>query len=179
MKMLGCLLLVLALCVGCTHNQTFLKPDGNLKQITSTANTSQMNGEGLQQATNLGIGPQLSKADAEGIWVNGPGASGIAAILLEQGTLYVNSPQDVVIEGLEIIRDPTSGEITIKADSMNLNLSEPMGKQVDAYLQAAKSLEGLTQTEALATVERMRAAGEITDSIASLLLQYFVPGLSP
>ncbi|MBN2584871.1 MAG: hypothetical protein JXL80_17535 [Planctomycetes bacterium] len=172
-------LLCCAIVSGCaTHNQLDIAQDGTIAQDTSTANVSRMDAEGGQVATNLGLGPTLLKQDAEGNWVNTPGPVGVLSYVPATGQFYLISPQDAELEGVQFTPNPSEGQPSLKVDKMKFNLSEPLKQAVTAFAQAATSLQGMTQIEATARVEQMKAAGEITSDVANLLLSLIVPTLT-
>ena len=171
------LVLMLLAVVGCTHNQTELDADGDIRQITSSGNTSRIGVDGTQQAANLGVGPALAKIDNTGIWTNMPGPVGLLAVNSKTGDWYMASPKNVIMTGVEFTPQPEPGQAAFKAATLSMNLSEPVKEQVAAYVQAALSLEGMTKTEAEARVEQMRIAREITADIAEMLIRLFIPTL--
>ena len=162
---------------GCTHNQTTLDAAGNIEQVTSPANASRMGPDGTQQASQHGIGPTLLKQDAEGNWVNMPGPVGVLSYNPNTGVFYLLTPQDATMTGVEFTPNPADGQPAFKAATLSFNLSEPLKQHVLAFVQAAKSIEGMTKTEAEARVRQMEIAGEITKDIVALLTQYVIPGL--
>ncbi len=165
---------------GCgTHNQLVLEPDGRVDQTTSPANVSRMDAEGGQVATNHGVGPSLVKQDAEGTWANMPGPLGVVSYIPATGQFYVVSPNDATFEGVEFTPAPVDGQPALKIAKMSVNLSTPLAQHAAAFATAAVTLQGMTQVEAAARVEQMKAAGEITSDVASLLLQFIVPLLAP
>lgn len=165
---------------GCaTHNQLDIAPDGSIAQVTSNANVSRMDPEGGQVATNLGLGPTLLKQDADGNWINTPGPVGVTSYNPATGQFYVVSPDNATFEGLEFTPVPADGQPSLKIAKMSINKSEPMAQQVAAFAAAATALKDMTQIEATARIEQMKAAGEITADVASLLLQFIVPLLAP
>jgi len=174
------LVAVLFLFVGCgTHNQLDVAPDGSIQQVTSTAHVGKMDNEGMQIAAFHGMAPTQLKQDAAGNWVNMPGPVGVLSYVPSTGQVYMISPQDAILSGVEFTPQPEPGQPAFKAASISMNLSEPLKQHVSAYLQAAKSLEGLTQTEAEARIEQMKSAGQITENVAELLMSLFVPTLTP
>jgi hypothetical protein len=171
------LLAVMLMATGCTHNQLDVAPDGRISQATSTANVSRLNGEGEQQAAYHGLAPTLLKQDIEGNWVNMPGPVGILSYVPSTGQVYVISPKDAVMTGVKFTPQPAPGQPAFEAATISMNLSEPLKQHVAAYVTAMQSLVGMTQVEATARIEQMKAAGEITADVANLLLTLFVPTL--
>jgi hypothetical protein len=164
--------------VGCTHNQ--LGVDGQtlaVKQTTSPGQVATADAEGRQVAAFQGLAPSLIKQDAEGNWITMPGPLGLISYMPQTGQMFMASPQDAVLEGVEFTPNPAAGQPAFKAAKISFNISDPMKQHVAAYAAAAAALKDMTQIEATATVERMKAAGEITATVAQALLTYFVPTL--
>lgn len=166
-----------AILPGCTHNQTSLLPTGELDQQTSTANAAVMNSEGLQQASYHGLAPSQLKQDAAGNWITMPGPAGVLSYIPETGQVYVISPRDAEMEDVQFTPNPEPGKAAFSAKKLTLNMTSPLAVHAEAYAQAAAALQGLTQTEATARVQQMQAAGEITATVAEMLIRLFVPTL--
>jgi len=79
------------------------------------------------------------------------------------------------MEGVEYTPQPAAGQPAFKCARLSFNISDPLKQQVAALQTAMPTLLGMTQAEATATVERMKAAGEITGDLAGLIIQYIVP----
>jgi len=171
------MLLVAVLClVGCTHNLTTITPD-EVYARTSPANLASMDGEGKMRAAYQGIAPGQVMQDAEGTWLQVPGIfSGIT--FAPDGRLMLTTPQDVEMEGVEYCPLPAAGQPALKVSRLVMKSSEPLGQNVAALQTALPVLKDMTQAEATATVERMKAAGEITGDLAGLIIQYIIPLLT-
>lgn len=171
------LALLAGLLAGCTHNQTSLLPTGELDQQTSTANAAVMNAEGLQQASYHGLAPSQLKQDSDGNWVTLPGPAGVLSYIPATGQVYVISPRDAEMEDVQFTPNPEPGKPAFSAKKLTLNMTSPLAVHAEAYAHAVAALQGLTQTEATARVQQMQAAGEITATVAEMLIRMFVPTL--
>ncbi len=164
----------MSFCGGCdTHNQVSLDPTGSVRQVTDPGNAATMTPEGAQAASFKGSPPTHAKVDAAGIWSTMGGPTGLMAWVNQDTQMFLQSPKDVTMRGVKF--SPQAG--TFEAEEMSLNLSDPLAQQVAAYAEAMSAIQGLTQTEATARIEQMRAAGSISASVADLLLRLVVPAL--
>lgn len=164
---------------GCgTHNQLSIAPDGQINQTTSPASVASMNGDGRLSAAYHGIAPGQIMQDDGGTWMQVPGIpSGIT--LSPDGRLFLATPQDVSLEGVEYTPAPAAGQPALKVGKLTMRSTEPLGQNVQAFVTAAAALQGLTQTEAAARVAQLQAAGAITTDLAGLLSTIIVPLLAP
>jgi len=171
------LLLVLAMFVGgcSTWNQLAIDPTGDIKQTTSPASVASMNNEGVQVGSYQGLAPSNLKQDADGNWVTMGGPVGILSYNPKSGQIYMVSPQDAVLTGVEFTPAPAPGKPAFKAASISFNISEPLKQHVTAYASAAAALQGMTKEEALARIEQWKIAGQITAEVAQMLITYIVP----
>jgi len=171
----ACGLCVLA-CIaapGCTHNQMSLDPDGHVRQTTDTGSAATMTREGVLTASYKGTAPSHSMVDKTGIWATTSGPVGLAGLVTEGVQMFLQSPKDVEMTGVEFAFDPPQ----FKAQSLSMNLSEPLKQQAAMYAEAVAALKDMTRAEAEARVEQMRVAGEITTTVADLLRQVLLPTL--
>ncbi len=168
-------LAVAAMClVGCTHNQLDIAQDGTLSQDTSTANVSRMlPDQGIVSAFH-GVGPGMALQDADGNWVSIPGPFGLLTIQPD-GRVFLETPADATMEGVEYTPQPAAGQPAFKCARLSFNISDPLKQHVAALGTVMPILKDMTQAEATATVERMKAAGEITGDLAGLIIQYIIP----
>lgn len=163
-------LLVLASAVGCTHNQTRLDPDA-VRQVTDVASGALITNEGNVSASFKGIAPNPTLMDGEGFWDVQPGQNGLMGLVVDGARMFTKS-QDVDIEGLELtLPGEDGGPMTIKAARYSLRVSDPMAQQVAGLQEALPNLDSMTKTEAQATVERMHALGQISDSLFSFAMK--------
>lgn len=164
---------------GCgTHNQLSIAPDGQINQTTSPASVASMNADGRLSAAYHGTAPGQIMQDESGTWMQVPGIpSGIT--LSPDGRLFLATPQDVNIEGVEYTPDPAAGQPALRVAKLSMRATEPLGQNVDALRIALPVLASMTQTEATARIEQLRIAGQITADVAALLLTHIVPLLAP
>jgi len=168
------LLLAAALAVpGCTHNQTSLYPDGRVRQTTDTGSAATMTREGVLTASYKGAAPSHSMVDKTGIWATTSGPVGLVGLVTEGVQMFLQSPKDVEMTGVEFAFDPPR----FQAETLSMNLSEPLARQAQMYAQAVAALKDMTQAEAEARVRQMEVAGEITRAVADLLRQILLPTL--
>jgi len=161
------------LLVGCaTHNQTALNKDG-VSSITSDAHTGIVYPNGLLEASYHGLGASLLNQDAEGNYLIAPGPGGVLSI---RGEAYIFSPKDVKIGKMTYTPEPSPGQPAIVVENLEANISEPLGKHVLALEVALPILATMTEVEALATVERWKIIGAITESVAAKLIEILVAG---
>lgn len=162
-----------AVAPGCTHNQTRLDPDGTVRQTTDTGSAATMTRDGVLTASYKGAAPSHSMVDGEGIWATTSGPVGLAGIVADGVQMFLQSPKDVEMRGVEFAFDPPA----FKAESLSLNLSGPLGAQAQMYAEAVGALQEMTRAEAEARVRQMEIAGEITATVADLLRQILLPTL--
>lgn len=120
------------------------------------------------------VGSTISMLDQDGIWQVSPGLTGLLAYNPTTGQVYLSSPKDGSV-GLFEVELEDGRKITLR--NVELNVSEPLDRLVDAAADWAELLDGMTRTEAEKQVKQWQIAGEITTSMADLLLQTVVPHL--
>lgn len=168
-------ILVAMMLGGCaTWNQTAVSPDGKVNLTTNPANVATMDNDGHQIAVSHGLAPSNLKQDADGNWVTQGGPLGILSYNLN-GQMYLVTPQDCTLTGVEFTPQPAPGKPAFKAASISLNISEPLKQYVSAFNAAAAAIQGMTQTEATARIEEWRVAKQISDTVAQALMATVVP----
>jgi hypothetical protein len=165
------MLMCVVVLVGCanTHNVLDMDGEGNLYKRTDTASVSRMRADGTLEAVHQGLAPGQSMMDATGVWTQMPGPFGSMAYNPQSGNMFLGSPKDVIIEGVEITPKPGAGQPSFKADKIAMNLSAPLEHQTAALTASLERLEGMTRAEAEAMVEKWKAAGEIAPTVADVL----------
>ncbi len=177
MRTLAMLLVMAMVALGCSHNQTTLDAEGNIKQVTSPANAARMGPDGTLTASQHGLGATLLMQDEKGNWSVMPGPVGVLSYIPETGQIFMVSPKDALMTGVEVTPNPAPGQPAFKAATISFNLSEPLKQHVAALAFALEAIQGMTQTEAEARIKQMEIAGDITAAIVELLLKYFIPTL--
>ena len=155
---------------GCTHNLTRLS-DGNVYSRTSSANIAAMSPEGSLQAAYYGIGPSQIMQDPNGNWSQQPGPLAVISVPLANGVAYILSPNNTKIARVTYTPEPRKGEASLVVEGLDANLSEPLREQVVALGDALTVLQAMTKEEALATVAKWKAAGEMMPTIADALIK--------
>ena len=163
-------MLVMLAVSGCTHNQTTLDKTG-VTSITSEAHTGIVYPNGLLEASYHGLGASLLNQDAEGNYLIEPGPGGVLSI---RGEAYIFSPKDVKIGKMTYTPEPIPGQPAIVVENLEANISEPLGQHVLALEVALPILQGMAKEEALATIERWRIVGAITESVFTKLMEIVV-----
>ena len=162
--------LVLALAGGCTHNLTRLS-DGNVYTRTSSANIAAMSPLGNLEAAYYGIGPSQIMQDPNGNWSQQPGPLAVISVPLAGGVAYILSPNNTKIARVTYTPNPRKGEAALVVEGLDANLSEPLREQAVALGDALTVLQAMTKEEALATVEKWKAAGQMMPTIADALIK--------
>ena len=158
------------LLTGCTHNISQLA-ERSVYTRTSDAQVASMDADGNLQAAYHGIGPMQLMQDPNGNWTNMPGPAGILSFPTPQGIAFIVSPNNMTMAEFTYTPEPASGMAAITVRGLEVNLSDPMGQQVQAIAIALPVLQAMTKEEALATVEKWKAAGDMLPTVANLLLQ--------
>jgi len=167
------LMLVAVMAGGCaTHNQTKLG-GGQVEAVTTTASQSGIDFDGNQMANYQGLAPTLIKQDAEGNWVNMGGPTGImsAPVPGTDQLAYIISQANTRIAKIQYTPEPAAGDAQLLVEDIEVNMSDPMSRHVEALTVALPVLADMTKAEALARVEQMRIAGDIAESMVPLLTQ--------
>lgn len=166
MRTILAVLMLTALAVGgCTHNVTELAGD-EAYQRTGTHSIGRMDNDGTLQTAYSGLGATGYQVDDVGVWGYGPGRQTVAQFSFGDVTAVIASPKDGTLEDVKM--DPSTGEISI--GTMSWDVSTPIEAATPAVVSSLERLEGMTATEAAATVEKWRAAGEIAPTAADVLL---------
>jgi len=164
------LMVVAVMASGCTHNLTKLS-DAEVYARTSTANVASMDAEGNLSAAYPGVGETLILMDPDGgTWAIEPGPVGSLVANMPGGiSAHILTPNDTKIARLSYNLDPSTGRVTIVVEGLETNISTPLAQYVEGIKLHVAAIQGMTQAEALATVEKWKAAKEITPSIADML----------
>jgi len=117
------------------------------------------------------LGASLLNQDAEGNYLIEPGPGGVLSI---RGEAYIFSPKDVKIGKMTYTPEPIPGQPAIVVENLEANISEPLGQHVLALEVALPILQGMAKEEALATIERWRIVGAITESVFTKLMEIVV-----
>lgn len=168
-KILIVLLVAALLLTGCTHNLT--KLDGGVYSRTSDAQVASMDAEGNLQAAYHGIGPMQLMQDPNGNWTNMPGPAGVLSFPTPTGVAFIVSPNNMTMQRFTYTPEPVAGNAAITVEGLEVNLSETMAQQVEAIGIALPVLQSMTKEEALATVEKWKAAGTMLPTVADVLKQ--------
>jgi len=164
-------MLLMVMVAGCTHNLTKLT-DRELYSRTSDAQNASIDPDGNIKSSFHGVGATLLIQDAEGNWTNMPGPVGVLSAPLPTGGVgYIISPKDTRIAKIIYTPEPNAGEPQVVIEGLEANLSEPLAQQVAALSIALPILRDMTKEEALAAVEKWKAAQEIAPTLANLLVQ--------
>lgn len=170
------LVIVAVLCIAltgmsCTSNLTKLNEDGVYSR-TSTAHTGTITPDGTLQASYYGLGATQLNQDQEGNYAIMPGPVGVLSAPLPTGGVgYIISPKDTRIARIEYTPNPIEGQPSIVIEGIEANISTPLAQHVLGLEIALKALENMTATEALATVEKWKVAGDITSDLAKVIVQ--------
>jgi len=161
---------LLAAACGCTHNQTTLTDDEVFAR-TSTANLATMDGEGNLSAAYPGVGETLILMDPDGgTWAIEPGPLGSLVANMPGGiSAHILTPNDTKIAKLSYEFDPETGKVNISVEGLETNISTPLAQYVEGIKLHVAAIQGMTQAEALATVEKWKIAKEITPTVADML----------
>jgi len=155
---------------GCTHNLTTLT-DEMVYARTSTANVATMDAEGNLSAAYPGVGETLIFMDPDGgTWAIEPGPLGSLVANMPGGiSAHILTPNDTKISRLTYNLIPSTGQTTILIEGLETNISTPLAQYVEAIKIHVAAIQGMTQAEALAAVEKWKVAKEITPTIADML----------
>jgi hypothetical protein len=163
--------LAMVFLIGCsTGNLTELK-DVGVYSRTTTANVQRMTPSGDLTASTQGLGSTQAMADPNGSWAQMPGSTGIVNFPLENGVAQIFTPGDMTMKGFSWTPDPPKGSPALTIAELNVNLSGPLSQQAKALETSLPNLAQMNRDAALADVERMKAAGEITATVAGALVQ--------
>ena len=153
---------------GCaTWNQTDFATDGEIAVTTSTSNVGRIMPDGQLAASYHGLGAHVWMQDPSGNWGISPIPQATLTFPTPGGIVFLGSPKDAKLTGVDY--DPNSGRL--KVESIEVNISQPITASAPVILGVIEQLRGMTEEEAKARVEQMRLAGEITKSVADLVLQ--------
>ncbi len=169
-KILLLLLVAALLLTGCTHNVSQLA-ERSVYTRTSDAQVASMDADGNLQAAYHGIGPMQLMQDPNGNWTNMPGPAGILSFPTPQGVAFIVSPNNMTMQKFTYTPEPLAGSAAITVEGLEVNLSETMAQQVEAIGIALPVLQAMTKEEALATVEKWKAAGTMLPTVADILKQ--------
>lgn len=158
----------LLVCVGCaTHNLSTIE-SGKVMTRTSTASDTKMDADGNMGATSLTLPVGQVMQDAEGTWSQQVGNFAVISMPMPGGgNSYIISPKDTKIAKAKLI----NGETTVELTGLEANISTPMSVLVDGLKASLPALQGMTKEEALATVEKWKAAGTMLPTVADMLTQ--------
>lgn len=155
--------------VGCTHNLTEVTPE-SVYARTSTVSTQMLTPAGNITWAGNGIGTSQVLSDPNGLYAQNPGSAAILSAPWMGGHVHLISPKDVKIAKIEVTPQP-DGTLEILVEGLEANISDPLSMQVEALKIALPILAEMTKAEALATVEKWKIAGEMTPTVADLLIQ--------
>ncbi len=165
------LLMIVLLCVGCTHNLTKLNDEGVYARTTE-AQLASMDADGNMKAAYHGIGATQLMQDPCGNWTNMPGPIAVLSVPIPSGGMaYILSPKDTKIARMTYTPNPNAGEPAILVEGLEANISEPITQQTAALAICLPILRDMVKEEALATIEKWKVAQAITPTIADLLIQ--------
>lgn len=166
-----CLIVVFTVGACQSGNLTTLKDD-ELMARTTTANEARMTPDGNLQASYQGIGASQIMQDPNGNWAQMQGPVAIMSVPLPGGGVgYIISPKDTKIARLSYTPNPRAGETSIVMEGLEANISTPMAQEVAALQVALPILAEMTRTEALACIEKWKAAGTMMPTIADALIK--------
>lgn len=168
-KILLLLLVAAFVLTGCTHNLSKLT-ERSVYTRTSDAQVASMDGDGNLQAAYHGIGPMQLMQDPNGNWTNMPGPAGILSFPTPQGVAFIVSPNNMTMAEFTYTPEPPAGSAAITVRGLEVNLSDPMSQQVSAIAIALPVLQAMTKEEALATIEKWKAAGTMLPSVLDALV---------
>ena len=166
------ILLCVLLAVGCSQGNLTELTDEGVMARTATSQVASIDPDGTLRAAYNGIGPTQLVQDSEGNWVNMPGPVGIASMPFGTDKAFIIAPGDIEAKTVTITPVPVDGQPLIKITGLKINATAPMEQQVAALQIALPILSEMTKTEAEATIEKWRVAGEIAPSVLDLLAQF-------
>lgn len=166
------LLLVMA---GCNAVNTASITDAEVATTAQPASLAVMDNEGVQKATFQGVAPTQSKQDQDGTWLTTPGPGAAISFNPATGLIYLWSPKDTRIEGVEVTPKPAAGQPAFKAALIEANLSPVAAVYAAQFKDAMDAIKDMTRAEAEAQVKKMEQARLITSDIAKVLIESVIP----
>jgi hypothetical protein len=177
---LALLCLIPLLMLGCGKQLTHFDLDAQQVTADNTAASGmRMDADGNLTGLYEGAPPSGSMQDETGTWTIQPGAIGILTVDPSSGRLYIASPKDVVMTDVEITPRPADGQPFFRAASVTANLSAVAAVYQQQYVSAVQGLTGMTQEAAKIQIKAWETTGQIVPDVAKMLLDSFVPTLSP
>ena len=143
----------------------------------SPVSMATMDGEGLQVGSYQGAAPTNIKQDGDGAWVTTPGQGGATVLTMPNGvSAYIWSPKDGTV-GSIAVTGAADGVFTLEIVDLAFNISTHAGIVATMYADAMDAIKDMTRAEAERRVAELKAAGEITATVAEAILSAYVPTL--